>query len=98
MKGEEKKHGESETGDKNKDETPSQTVSSWEATQSGGEHSLLPAIQQDVVVPAMQSTTPPSYSMVSQQTMVSSSHGDLAQLVPMTRLESGGTDTVRQCP
>jgi len=60
-----KENGESEIGDKIQDETPIQTVSSREATQSGGKHLLLPTIEQDVVVPATQSTTPPSHSTVS---------------------------------
>ena len=65
-----KEYGESETGDKNQVETPSQTVSNGDATESGGEHMLVPTIEQDVVVPATQCTTPSSHSMVSQQTMV----------------------------
>ena len=36
--------------------------------------------------------------MVSQQTMVSYSHGDLTQLVPMTHLESTSTEQVRHSP
>ena len=36
--------------------------------------------------------------MVSQQTIVPISHGDLTQLVPMTHLESSGTYQVRQSP
>ena len=93
-----KEHGEGETGDKNKDETPIQTEFSRVATQSGDEHLLLSTIEQVVVDPATQCTTQLSHSMVSQQTMVSTSHGDLAQLVPTTHLESGGTDQVWQSP
>ena len=59
-----KEHGEGETGDKNKDETPIHAESSRVATQSGDEHPLLSTIEQDVVDPATHCTTQPSHSMV----------------------------------
>ena len=73
-------------------------MSTRDAAQSTGEHLLLPAIEEDVVVPATHCTTSPGYSMVSQQTMVSISYGDLTQLVPTTHLEFSGTDQVSQSP
>ncbi|KAJ9536668.1 hypothetical protein OSB04_un000141 [Centaurea solstitialis] len=48
--------------------------------------------------PLMQCTTQLNHSTVSQQTVVSTSHGDLSQLVPIPHLEVGGTDIVRQLP
>ena len=53
--GEAKEYGESETGDKNKDETPIQAESiqvATQSTQSRDEHLLLSTIEQDVVDPA----------------------------------------------
>ncbi|KAJ9561389.1 hypothetical protein OSB04_006549 [Centaurea solstitialis] len=96
--GEAEKHGECETGARKKVQTPPQAESSWVATTSRGEHMLPPPIEQDMRFPLMQCTTQPSHSTVSQQMVVSSSHGDLPQLVPIPQLEVGGTDTVRQLP
>ncbi|KAJ9565621.1 hypothetical protein OSB04_001587 [Centaurea solstitialis] len=96
--GEAEKHGECETGARKEVQTPPQDKSSWVATTSRGEHMLPPPIEQDMRSPLMQCTTQPSHSSVSQQTVVSSSHGDIPQLVPIPQLEVGGTDTVRQLP
>ncbi|KAJ9538282.1 hypothetical protein OSB04_031015 [Centaurea solstitialis] len=96
--GEAEKHGECETGARKEVQTPPQAESSWVATTSRGEHMLPPPIEQDMRSPLMQCTTQPSHSIVSQQMVVSSSHGDLSQLVPIPQLEVGGTDTVRQLP
>ncbi|KAJ9536473.1 hypothetical protein OSB04_un000354 [Centaurea solstitialis] len=96
--GEAKRIDESETGARKEVQTPPQAESSWVATTSRGEHMLPPPIEQDMRSPLMQCTTQPSYSTVSQQMVVSSSHGDLPQLVPIPQLEVGGTDTVRQLP
>ncbi|KAJ9565585.1 hypothetical protein OSB04_001551 [Centaurea solstitialis] len=96
--GEAEKHGECEIGARKEVQTPPQAESSWVATTSRGEHMLPPPIEQDMRSPLMQCTTQPSHSTVSQQMVVSSSHGDISQLVPIPHLEVGGTDTVRQLP
>ncbi|KAJ9547168.1 hypothetical protein OSB04_019711 [Centaurea solstitialis] len=92
------KHGECVTGARKEVQTPPQVESSWVATSSRGEHMLPLPIDQDMRSPLMQCTTQLSHSTVSQQTVVSSSHGDLSQLVPIPHLEVGVTDTVRQLP
>ncbi|KAJ9558178.1 hypothetical protein OSB04_012792 [Centaurea solstitialis] len=81
--GEAEKHGECETGARKEVQTPPQAESSWVATTSRGEHMLPPPIEQDMRHPLMQCTTQPSHSTVSQQMVVSSSHGDISQLVPI---------------
>ncbi|KAJ9566258.1 hypothetical protein OSB04_002224 [Centaurea solstitialis] len=92
------KHGKSETGARKEVQTPPHTKSSRVATSSGSEHMLPPTIEEVVVHPATHCTTPLSHSTVSQQSVVSSSHGDQTQLVPIPQLEVGGTDVVRQLP
>ncbi|KAJ9556343.1 hypothetical protein OSB04_010957 [Centaurea solstitialis] len=92
------KHGESEIGARKEVQTPPQAESSWVATSTRGEHMLPPPIDQDMRSPLMQCTTQLSHSTVSQQSVVSFSHGVLPQLVPIPHLEVGGTDTVRQLP
>ncbi|KAJ9541717.1 LOW QUALITY PROTEIN: hypothetical protein OSB04_028223 [Centaurea solstitialis] len=92
------KHGESEIGARKEVQTPPQAESSWVATSTRGEHLLPPPIDQDMRSPLMQCTTQLSHSTVSQQTVASTSHGVLSQLVPIPHLEVGGTDTVRQLP
>ncbi|KAJ9536537.1 hypothetical protein OSB04_un000289 [Centaurea solstitialis] len=79
-------------------QTPPQAESSWVATSTRGEHMLPPPIDQDMRSLLMQCTTQLGHSTVSQQTVVSSSHGVLPQLVPIPQLEVGGTDIVRQLP
>ncbi|KAJ9561589.1 hypothetical protein OSB04_006749 [Centaurea solstitialis] len=96
--GDGEKHGESEIGARKEVQTPLQAESSRVATSTRGEHMLPPPIDQDMTSPLMQCTTQLSHSTVSQQTVVSSSHGVLPQLVPIPHLEVGGTDTVRQLP
>ncbi|KAJ9552834.1 hypothetical protein OSB04_016879 [Centaurea solstitialis] len=96
--GEAKRIDESETGARKEVQTPSQAESSRVATTSRGEHMLPPPIEKDMRSPLMQCTTQLTHSTVSQQTVVSSSHGVLPQLVPIPQLEVGGTDTVRQLP
>ncbi|KAJ9556657.1 hypothetical protein OSB04_011271 [Centaurea solstitialis] len=96
--GEAKRIDDSETGARKEVQTPPQAESSWVVTTSRGEHMLPLPIEQDMRSPLMQCTTQPSHSTVSQQMVVSSSHGDLPQLVPIPQLEVGGTDTVRQLP
>ncbi|KAJ9551588.1 hypothetical protein OSB04_015633 [Centaurea solstitialis] len=96
--GDVEKHGESETGARKEVQTPPQAESSWVATSTRGEHLLPPPIDQDMRSPLMHCTTQLSHSTVSQQMVVSSSHGVLPQLVPIPQLEVGGTDTVRQLP
>ncbi|KAJ9557105.1 hypothetical protein OSB04_011719 [Centaurea solstitialis] len=93
-----KRIDESETGARKEVQTPSQTESSRVATSTRGEHMLPPPIEKDMRSPLMQCTTQLTHSTVSQQTVVSTSHGDLPQLVPIPHLEVGGTDTVRQLP
>ncbi|KAJ9566782.1 hypothetical protein OSB04_002748 [Centaurea solstitialis] len=93
-----KRIDESETGARKEGQTPFQAESSWVATSSRGEHMLPPPIEKDMRSPLMQCTTQLTHSTVSQQTVVSSSHGVLPQLVPIPQLEVGGTDTVRQLP
>ncbi|KAJ9561687.1 hypothetical protein OSB04_006847 [Centaurea solstitialis] len=93
--GEAKRIDESETGARKEVQTPPQAESSWVATTFRGEHMLPLPIEQDMRSLLMQCTTQPSHSTVSQQMVVSSSHGDLPQLVPIPQLEVGGTDTVR---
>ncbi|KAJ9550934.1 hypothetical protein OSB04_014979 [Centaurea solstitialis] len=66
--------------------------------ENPGEHLLPSPIDQDMRSPLMQCTTQLNHSTVSQQTVVSTSHGDLSQLVPIPHLEVGGTDIVRQLP
>ncbi|KAJ9536618.1 hypothetical protein OSB04_un000219 [Centaurea solstitialis] len=96
--GEVEKDGESEIGARKEVQTPPQAESSWVATSTRGEHLLPPPIDQDMRSPLMQCTTQLSHSTISQQTVVSTSHGELPQLVPIPHLEVGGTDTVRQLP
>ncbi|KAJ9565617.1 hypothetical protein OSB04_001583 [Centaurea solstitialis] len=96
--GDAEKHGESEIGARKEVQTPPQAESSQVPTSTRGEHLLPPPIDQDMRSPLMQCTTQLSHSTVSQQTVVSSSHGVLPQLVPIPHLEVGGTDTVRQLP
>ncbi|KAJ9544546.1 hypothetical protein OSB04_024253 [Centaurea solstitialis] len=93
-----KRIDESETGARKEVQTPSHAESSRVATTSRGEHMLPPPIEKDMRSPLMQCTTQLTHSTVSQQTVVSSSHGVLPQLVPIPQLEVGGTDTVRQLP
>ncbi|KAJ9535904.1 hypothetical protein OSB04_un000938 [Centaurea solstitialis] len=93
-----KRIDESETGARKEVQTPSHTESSRVATSTRGEHMLPPPIEKDMRSPLMQCTTQLTHSTVSQQTVVSLSHGDLPQLVPIPHLEVGGTDTVRQLP
>ncbi|KAJ9544703.1 hypothetical protein OSB04_024410 [Centaurea solstitialis] len=73
--GEAKRIDESEKGARKEVQTPPQAESSWVATTSRGEHMLPPLIEQDMRSPLMQCTTQPSHSTVSQQMVVSSSHG-----------------------
>ncbi|KAJ9536426.1 LOW QUALITY PROTEIN: hypothetical protein OSB04_un000384 [Centaurea solstitialis] len=96
--GEVEKDGESEIGARKEVQTPPQAESSWVATSTRGEHLLPSPIDQDMRSPLMQCTTQLNHSTVSQQTVVSTSHGDLSQLVPIPHLEVGGTDIVRQLP
>ncbi|KAJ9536733.1 hypothetical protein OSB04_un000118 [Centaurea solstitialis] len=96
--GEGEKDGESEIGARKEVQTPPQAESSWVATSTRGEHLLPSPIDQDMRTPLMQCTTQLNHSTVSQQTVVSTSHGDLSQLVPIPHLEVGGTDIVRQLP
>ncbi|KAJ9541880.1 hypothetical protein OSB04_028386 [Centaurea solstitialis] len=96
--GEGEKDGESEIGARKEVQTPPQAESSWVATSTRGEHLLPSPIDQDMRSPLMQCTTQLNHSTVSQQTVVSTSHGDLSQLVPIPHLEVGGTDIVRQLP
>ncbi|KAJ9538026.1 hypothetical protein OSB04_030759 [Centaurea solstitialis] len=93
-----KRIDESETGARKEVQTPSHTESSRVATSTRGEHMLPPPIEKDMRSPLMQCTTQLTHSTVSQQTVVSISHGDLPQLVSIPHLEVGGTDTVRQLP
>ncbi|KAJ9547142.1 hypothetical protein OSB04_019685 [Centaurea solstitialis] len=93
-----KRIDESETGARKEVQTPSQAESSRVATTSRGEHMLPPRIEKDMRSPLMQCTTQLTHSTVSQQTVVSSSHGVIPQLIPIPQLEVGGTDTVRQLP
>ncbi|KAJ9541677.1 hypothetical protein OSB04_028183, partial [Centaurea solstitialis] len=90
-----KRIDESETGARKEVQTPSQAESSRVATTSRGEHMLPLPIEKDMRSPLMQCTTQLTHSTVSQQTVVSSSHGVLPQLVPIPQLEVGGTDTVQ---
>ncbi|KAJ9561548.1 hypothetical protein OSB04_006708 [Centaurea solstitialis] len=92
------KDGESEIGARKEVQTPPQAESSWVATSTRGEHLLPSPIDQDMRSPLMQCTTQLNHSTVSQQMVVSTSHGDLSQLVPIPHLEVGGTDIVRQLP
>ncbi|KAJ9536611.1 hypothetical protein OSB04_un000212 [Centaurea solstitialis] len=96
--GEGEKDGECEIGARKEVQTPPQAESSWVATSTRGEHLLPSPIDQDMRSPLMQCTTQLNHSTVSQQTVVSASHGDLSQLVPIPHLEVGGTDIVRQLP
>ncbi|KAJ9536604.1 hypothetical protein OSB04_un000205 [Centaurea solstitialis] len=96
--GEGEKDGESEIGARKEVQTPPHAESSWVATSTRGEHLLPSPIDQDMRSPLMQCTTQLNHSTVSQQTVVSTSHGDLSQLVPIPHLEVGGTDIVRQLP
>ncbi|KAJ9552231.1 hypothetical protein OSB04_016276 [Centaurea solstitialis] len=96
--GGDKRIDESEIGARKEVQTPFQAESSWVATSSRGEHMLPPPIEKDMRSPLMQCTTQLTHSTVSQQTVVSTSHGVLPQLVPIPHLEVGGTDTVRQLP
>ncbi|KAJ9557513.1 hypothetical protein OSB04_012127 [Centaurea solstitialis] len=93
-----KKIDESETGARKEVQTPSLAESSRVTTTSRGEHMLPPLIEKDMRSPLMQCTTQLTHSTVSQQMVVSSSHGVLPQLVPIPQLEVGGTDKVRQLP
>ncbi|KAJ9544933.1 LOW QUALITY PROTEIN: hypothetical protein OSB04_024640 [Centaurea solstitialis] len=93
-----KRIDESETGARKEVQTPFHAESSRVATTSRDEHMLPPPIEKDMRSPLMQCTTQLTHSTVSQQTVVSSSHGVLPQLVPIPQLEVGGTDTVRQLP
>ncbi|KAJ9561586.1 hypothetical protein OSB04_006746 [Centaurea solstitialis] len=81
------KDGESEIGARKEVQTPPQAESSWVATSTRGEHLLPSPIDQDMRSPLMQCTTQLNHSTVSQQTVVSTSHGDLSQLVPIPHLE-----------
>ncbi|KAJ9566345.1 hypothetical protein OSB04_002311 [Centaurea solstitialis] len=96
--GGDKRIDESEIGARKEVQTPFQAESSWVATSSRGEHMLPPPIEKDMRSPLMQCTTQLTHSTVSQQTVVSTSHGVLPQLVPIPQLKVGGTDTVRQLP
>ncbi|KAJ9539168.1 hypothetical protein OSB04_031901 [Centaurea solstitialis] len=96
--GGDKRIDESEIGARKEVQTPFQAESSWVATSSRGEHMLPPPIEKDMRSPLMQCTTQLTHSTVSQQTVVSTSHGVLPQLVPIPHLEVGGTETVRQLP
>ncbi|KAJ9561421.1 hypothetical protein OSB04_006581 [Centaurea solstitialis] len=96
--GGDKRIDESEIGARKEVQTPFQAESSWVATSSRGVHMLPPPIEKDMRSPLMQCTTQLTHSTVSQQTVVSTSHGVLPQLVPIPHLEVGGTDTVRQLP
>ncbi|KAJ9562631.1 hypothetical protein OSB04_007791 [Centaurea solstitialis] len=96
--GGDKRIDESEIGARKEVQTPFQAESSWVATSSRGEHMLPPPIEKDMRSPLMQCTTQLTHSTVSQQTVVSTSHGVLPQLVPIPHLEVGGTNTVRQQP
>ncbi|KAJ9539166.1 hypothetical protein OSB04_031899 [Centaurea solstitialis] len=96
--GGDKRIDESEIWARKEVQTPFQAESSWVATSSRGEHLLPLPIEKDMRSPLMQCTTQLTHSTVSQQTVVSTSHGDLPQLVPIPHLEVGGTDTVRQLP
>ncbi|KAJ9546465.1 hypothetical protein OSB04_019008 [Centaurea solstitialis] len=82
-----KRIDESETGARKEVQTPSHTESSRVATSTRGEHMLPPPIEKDMRSPLMQCTTQLTHSTVSQQTVVSLSHGDLPQLVPIPHLE-----------
>ncbi|KAJ9544768.1 hypothetical protein OSB04_024475 [Centaurea solstitialis] len=93
-----KRIDERETGARKEVQTTSHTESSRVATSTRGEHMLPPPIEKDMRFPLMQCTTQLTHSTVSQQTVVSTSHGDLPQLVHIPHLEVGGTDTVRQLP
>ncbi|KAJ9553022.1 hypothetical protein OSB04_017067 [Centaurea solstitialis] len=78
---------EREIGARKEVQTPFQAESSWVATSSRGEHMLPLPIEKDMRSPLMQCTTQLTHSTVSQQTVVSTSHGVLPQLVPIPHLE-----------
>ncbi|KAJ9566173.1 hypothetical protein OSB04_002139 [Centaurea solstitialis] len=85
--GGDKRIDEREIGARKEVQTPFQAESSWVATSSRGEHMLPPPIEKDMRSPLMQCTTQLTHSTVSQQTVVSTSHGVLPQLVPIPHLE-----------
>ena len=75
IEGDGKENGEDETRIKDK-EISYQTDSNREATSYGDKHLLLSTNETDTVVQTVQRTNPPSHSTISQQTVVSHSHGE----------------------
>ncbi|KAJ9561513.1 hypothetical protein OSB04_006673 [Centaurea solstitialis] len=80
--GGDKRIDEREIGARKEVQTPFQAESSWVATSSRGEHMLPPPIEKDMRSPLMQCTTQLTHSTVSQQTVVSTSHGFYHNLYP----------------
>lgn len=92
-----KENGENEKRSKDNEDLI-QTTESREATFTADEHVLPSSIEQDIVIPAMHCTTPPSHSIVSQQTIVSHTHGDLTHKLSASRSEMVGIEIDRPQP